>query len=78
MIRQIIIPTENTFLLHLPDSLVGKKVEVIAFSTEDFSVDKNIPDITVKRTIEEAMAFYTKNSVDFTNIEKWNREDLYE
>jgi hypothetical protein len=54
-----------------------KKVEVIAFSTEDLSVDRNINDLTTMRTIDDVLAFYTKNSVDFTNIEKWNREDLY-
>jgi len=35
--RQVIVPTENTFLLHLPEHLVGKRVEVIAFSDDDIA-----------------------------------------
>jgi hypothetical protein len=78
MIRQIIVPTENTFLLHLPDSLIGKKVEVIAFSSDDIATEKTVFNIHKKRSLEEALAFYKKNAVDFTKIEKWTRDDLYE
>ena len=34
MVREILIPTENTYLLHLPDSFVGRRVEVLAFEVE--------------------------------------------
>jgi hypothetical protein len=78
MLRQIIVTTENTLLLHLPDELVGKKVEVIAFSTEDINVEKSLTETVGKRTMEEARAFYKKNAVDFSILKKWNREDLYE
>jgi hypothetical protein len=78
MIRQIIVPTKNTFLLHLPDDLVGKEVEVIAFSTNDVTPDNESVATTATRTLKDAAAFYKKHSVDFTKIEKWSREDLYE
>ena len=78
MIRQMIIPTQNTYLLHLPDEMIGKNVEVIAFSQEDISSPILTEDKTEKRTVKEAIAFYRKNSVDFGKLEKWNREDLYE
>ena len=78
MIRQLIIPTQNTYLLKLPDELIGKTVEVIAFSQDDISGNINQPDLSKKRTISEALEFYKKNSIDFSNLEKWNREDIYE
>ena len=78
MIRQMIVPTQNTYLLHIPDDLIGKNVEVIAFSTDDTSIEKISDNKTSGRTIQEAIAFYTKHSVDFSQLEKWNREDLYE
>ncbi len=34
MIRQIIIPTQNTFTINLPNEMIGKEVEVIAFEIE--------------------------------------------
>ena len=71
--RQIIIPTKNTFVLHLPDQFIGKKVEVIVFSTEEM-----VPGNSRKIAIENARAFYQTNAVDFSKIEKWKREDLYE
>ena len=78
MIREIIVPTQNTYLLHLPDNLVGKNVEVIAFSSDDISTESAPINKADKRTVEQALAFYKKNAVDFSKIEKWNREDLYE
>lgn len=35
MVRTIITPKNNTVLLTLPDNLVGRKVEVIAFALEE-------------------------------------------
>eukprot|EP01034_Spumella_vulgaris_P003567 gene3567-4582_t len=34
LIREIIVPTDNTYLLKLPDEMIGKQVEVIAFEVE--------------------------------------------
>jgi hypothetical protein len=31
MIRQIIIPTQNSYTINLPNEMIGKEVEVIAF-----------------------------------------------
>ena len=77
MMREIIVPTENTYLLHLPDNLIGKNVEVIAFSNYDISNPEILVGKTSKRTPEQAIGFYAKNAVNFNNIEKWSREDLY-
>ena len=78
MIRAIIVPTQNTYTLHIPDNFIGKNVEIIAFTTDDIQEEISTGRKSEKRTIEQAIAFYTKNSIDFNTIEKWNREDLYE
>ena len=41
LIREIIFPTENTYTLHLPEEMIGKQVEIIAFEIEKaISMDK--------------------------------------
>ncbi|MFD1258949.1 hypothetical protein ACFQ3S_19245 [Mucilaginibacter terrae] len=35
MIREIVKPEGNTYLLQLPDEMIGKTVEVIAFEIEE-------------------------------------------
>ena len=35
MIREIVVPDENTYLLKLPDNYVGKSLEVIAFEINE-------------------------------------------
>ncbi|MBX2932452.1 MAG: hypothetical protein KF781_10965 [Chitinophagaceae bacterium] len=74
MIRQIVVPTQNNYTLELPDEMVGKKVEVIAFEIETGITER----IGRKRTFAEALVFFRQNAVDFSAINKWNREDLYE
>ena len=78
MLRQVIFPVGNTVLLHLPDELVGKNVEIIAFATDDVSLGNIETETVKKRSIDEAISFYRANAVDFGKIEKWTREDLYE
>jgi len=54
MIRELIKPSGNTYILNLPDEMVGKTVEVIAFEIEnnDKSIEakevKNLQDIKQK------------------------------
>lgn len=48
-IREIVKPTKNTYLLNLPDEMIGKTVEVIAFEIEKDSesivADSTLQDI---------------------------------
>lgn len=37
LVREIIFPTENNYLLHLSDEMVGKQIEVIAFEIKKIS-----------------------------------------
>ena len=78
MIREIIVPTQNTYLLHLPDNLIGKNVEVITFSNDDISIENTSSQISGKKTMAQAIAFYKEHAIDFSKINKWRRDDLYE
>ena len=48
MIREIVKPEGNTYILNLPDEMVGKTLEVIAFEVEEIK-----SQATVKKTIEQ-------------------------
>lgn len=50
MIRELIKPSGNTYILNLPDEMVGKTVEVIAFEIEESKEVKatSIQDIKQK------------------------------
>lgn len=49
MIRQIIIPTQNSYTINLPNEMIGKEVEVIAFeintTTKSYAKSINNEDV---------------------------------
>ncbi|MCF0056227.1 hypothetical protein [Dyadobacter sp. CY356] len=68
LIREIIVPTDNTYLLKLPDEMIGKQVEVIAFEIET----KPVEDIEERRKrIRESLADL---EVDLSNF-KFDRDE---
>ncbi len=73
MIRQIIIPTTNTYTLQLqiPDSMIGKKVAVIYDEEEDIAVEEKQP--TKDNIVDVSKIFdgYRVNMKDF----KFNRDE---
>ncbi len=48
MIREIVKPEGNTYVLNLPNEMVGKTIEVVAFEIEE-----NLPRIFEKKNIEQ-------------------------
>ena len=71
--RAIITPQNPAELVvHLPERFLNTETEIIAFSVEDEPSQKG------KRRYEEAVKFWDANAVDFSKLEKWKREDLYE
>ena len=71
--RAIIHPqTADDLVVHLPERFLNAEIEIIAFSVEDEPLSDG------KRTYEQTVKFYRDNSIDFSKIEKWKREDLYE
>jgi hypothetical protein len=71
--RAIIHPqTTDELVVHLPERFLNTEIEIIAFSVEGEPAHQG------KRTYEQAVKFYRDNAVDFSKVEKWKREDLYE
>jgi hypothetical protein len=70
MYRAIITPKETTLTIELPDQLVGKSVEVIAFEIENQSLRK-------KPTKKEINLFYATYQVDMKGF-KFNRDEANE
>ena len=52
LIREIICPTENTYTLRLPDEMIGKEVEIIAFE-----IGKTITFSSINKTDEQKESF---------------------
>jgi len=78
MIRQFIIPKKRTYTLEMPESYVGKKIELLAFEVEDTEPGKS--DDKNKRSIEylfdkfdgltfDSQATYSFNRDEATNYE---------
>lgn len=68
LIREIIYPTENNYILRLPDEMIGKEVEVIAFEIEK----------TPKKVVSDKMERLSKSldglKIDLSNF-KFNRDE---
>jgi hypothetical protein len=72
MIRKIIFPTQSTYLLELPNSLIGKSVEILAFDISEAENELISEDKEQKlKSIEELLASFTFNSGGY----KFDRED---
>lgn len=71
MYRSIVVPKENKLTIELPDQLVGKEVEVLAFE-----IDKDQP-LSGKPSIDEIRSFYRTYQVDMTGF-KFDRDEANE
>ena len=75
MLRQIVVPTDNNFTIHLPDEMIGKTVEVIAFEIKEASTPLNYPEANTNiDKLNDALEGYTINS----NGYKFDRQDANE
>jgi len=68
MIREIVKPEGNTYLLQLPDEMIGKTVEVIAFEIEE-KVTVNPQKSLIE--LKEELKGLTVNMKDF----KFDRDE---
>lgn len=72
MIREILKPEKNSLTLQLPDDLVGKMIEVIAFSIESSSAAGQNQDAEHKvADFKTRMKNFTFNSGGY----RFNREE---
>ena len=61
MIREILKPDKNSLTLNLPDNLVGKTIEVIAFEIDEAVSGAKFPDTERSKRLEvidKALAKY--------------------
>ena len=69
MYREIIIPSHTRHTIELPKELVGKQVEIIAFSIEEKEHSHS--------TNTDAFNFWKKHSIDMSNF-KFDRSEANE
>jgi len=70
MLREIIVPENNTYLLKLPDELVGKRVEVIAFEIEEKTDDS----LEVNEKLKSIREIFDGKRIDLSSF-KFNRDE---
>jgi hypothetical protein len=58
MIRELIKPIDNTYLLNLPDEMIGKNIEVIAFEIEND--DKSVNEVKSIQSIQNIKESYAR------------------
>lgn len=66
MVRQIFIPDQTTLTLEIPESFVGKRIELLAFEVEEDSstIYKNIDKSEKLNRLNESLEGY---KVDLSN-----------
>jgi len=86
LIREIIVPTSNTYVLNLPDKLIGKRVEVIAFEIDEKPVsnreenikafNESLANLKINREqkISEIREIFKDNLIDLSNF-KFDRDE---
>jgi hypothetical protein len=71
MIRQIIIPTQKTFTLELPEEFMGKEVEIIAFEVNTTSEKDSEPEYKTVEELKKALEPFLIDMKDY----KFNRDE---
>lgn len=74
LIREIIVPTGNSYTINLPDEMIGKQVEVIAFEIENRSQDADIDLGVREKKIEQIREIFKDSLVDLSNF-KFDRDE---
>ncbi len=72
MIREIIIPESNTYLLKLPADYVGKLTEVIAFKISEPYVSKT--NLSKEERLKRIKEITSSSLVDLSNF-TFNRDE---
>jgi hypothetical protein len=72
MLREIIVPDKNTYLLKLPDNYIGKSLEIIAFEINEPSFP--IVKLSKEARLKQIEAITSKSLVDLTNY-TFNRDE---
>jgi hypothetical protein len=74
MIRTILKSNKNSLTLRLPDDLVGKTIEVIAFELDELNPEKKLPDADRLKRIEAIDKALSKYRFDLSDF-KFDRDE---
>ena len=74
LIREIIVPTGNSYTLNLPYEMIGKQVEVIAFEIGKPAALKEWSETTQKQKMDEIKEIFKDSLVDLSNF-KFDRDE---
>ncbi len=78
MIRQIIVPKEKTYTLEIPESFIGKKIELIAFEIKETKIipSEDKGDLAIENLFEkfDGLTFDSKGAYFFSREEATDYE----
>jgi hypothetical protein len=73
MIREVFTPKKNTYVLNLPDEMVGKTVEVIAFEVGD--VKNKIGKPQTSQNLKDIKEKYSRYPIITHDNYQFNRDE---
>lgn len=73
MIRELIKPIDNTYILNLPDEMVGKMVEIIAFEIDNDTAQP--AELKSAQSIQDIKKRYARYPIISHDNYRFNRED---
>ncbi|WP_194973161.1 hypothetical protein [Aquiflexum lacus] len=74
LIREIIVPTGNSYTLTLPDEMIGKRVEVIAFELNKDVLVNDETKIDQNQILSDIREIFKGNLLDMSKF-KFNRDE---
>lgn len=74
LIREIIVPTGNSYTITLPDEMIGKRVEVIAFELNKDALGNDQTTIDQNQIVNDIREIFKGNLLDMSNF-KFNRDE---
>ena len=72
LLREIITPTSNEYVLSLPDEMIGKQVEVVAYEVEN--PQEEIRGLSQEEKISQIQKIFENSLVDLSNF-KFDRDE---
>jgi hypothetical protein len=71
MVRELITPVDNKYILNLPDEMIGKTVEVIAFEVDN---KEDVLKVKPAQNIEDIKRRYSRYPIISHDSYQFNRE----
>jgi len=72
MVREVIQPINNTYTLNLPDEMIGKTVEVIAF---EIDMNKNESGVKPLKSIKNIKERYSRYPIISHDSYRFDRDE---